>query len=319
MNIYIPPQFGCFYDTQLGTIRFNSDRTSVAKKGQGICAWRFPTSVHYEIMADDLRTCDEIGDYVIASKTECLQAAISEQPNRGGSYKVQEASNVFPYGCSFSGTGQAMFNGEATSGRGLQFVQSSTGELIPNPARPLCRAKTPEERHRERIAAQAARNAEYQVALDEATARLQADRNALAIINLKAVRDENDVNTATQLEATITTQEERITAFIEAQQDAITEFENSALSLHFRKTQAMVDGDSEAVLRFSNEIAEAETGLQSAVAAVRDYESENTALSTELSQAQVDGAVAASELAEDRLQQNEYNLRIANLLQTQVS
>ena len=127
-------QFGCFYDTQLGTIRFNSDRTSVAKKGQGICAWRFPTSVHYEIMADDMRTCDEIGDHVIASKTECLQAAISEQPNRGGSYKVQEASNVFPYGCSFSGTGQAMFNGEATSGRGLQFVQSSTGELIPNPA-----------------------------------------------------------------------------------------------------------------------------------------------------------------------------------------
>ena len=127
------------------------------------------------------------------------------------------------------------------------------------------------------------------------------------------------MNTATRLEATITTQEVRITAFIEAQQDAITEFENSALSLHFRKTQAMVAGDSEAVLRFSNEIAEAETGLQSAVAAVRDYESENTALSTELSQAQVDGAVAASELAEDRLQQNEYNLRIANLLQTQVS
>ena len=162
-------QPGCFFDALTTRVYFNAKLDSAGQRGQGFCAWKFPSSVHYivrsspspptlphfacahrlahtvtshlhnvvssrnsytyalikQIAHDDRRTCLEMGDFLITTEVECLQAAVSENPSFSGSYEVFVTGQVNPAGCSIGAYNQVQFNPDLSSGRGIEVSHCS--------------------------------------------------------------------------------------------------------------------------------------------------------------------------------------------------
>ena len=127
----------------------------------------------------------------------------------------------------------------------------SDGSL--NPARPLCRTKTNEERLRESIAAATAANEELNVVIAQHSALLA---NANGELHVLLDQDEHSASDLESIEALKMSVQSRIATFnamLATQRATIATAESEALSKKQQALQAMTSGDSVAAQRLNNE------------------------------------------------------------------
>ena len=127
----------------------------------------------------------------------------------------------------------------------------SDGSL--NPARPLCRTKTNEERLRESIAAATAANEELNVVIAQHSALLA---NANGELHVLLDQDEHSASDLESIEALKMSVQSRIATFnamLATQRATIATAESEALSKKQQALQAMTSGDSVTAQRLNNE------------------------------------------------------------------